>query len=170
MAYIRLENGKIVGYASIAPPTAEAELWIEVTENDPMVTEYLYPTEIEMTLERAIAQTQKAIQDYAELLLERAVEGYSNVERDTWFGKEIESIKFTASGEPTDAPYLSIEAEAAGVPLSAIATIVIDKATALKTYTSNVLGNRAFHYRTVAAYTTIEQVLAYDFSKGWNLP
>ena len=167
MAYIKQdENGKTIGYA-IAPPSAEAELWFEVAENDIRVVEYLNPDAITMTLERAIVQVQTVMQAYAEALLEGAVQGYSNVERDTWFGKELESIKFTTSGDPNDAPYLSIEADAAGIPLSMIAGIVIAKATTLKVYTSHVLGNRAFHYRTIAAYSTIEQVLAYDFSDGW---
>jgi len=167
MPYIRQdEDGRTIGYA-IAPPSAEVEWWIRVDEDDLRVTAYLNPTEPITTLERAIAQTQTAIQNHALFLLEAAVEGYSSVERDTWFGKESEAIKYKASNDPNDAPYLSIEAEAAGIPLSAIATIVIDKATALKLYTSYVLGNRAFHYRTVAAYTTIEQVLEYDFSGGW---
>ena len=44
MVYIRQENGKTIGYASIAPPSAEAELWFEVADDDPRVVDYLNPS------------------------------------------------------------------------------------------------------------------------------
>lgn len=127
-----------------------------------------FPPQIEVSLEDAIALTQKSMQDFAQSLLEQAVAGYSNEERDTWTVKDAEAIAFLSSGNPNDAHYLSIEASAAGITLEAIATIVSEKAAMLKTYTSHVLGNRSYHYREIAISITTEDALGYDYSTGWN--
>jgi len=168
MPYIRQEeNGKTIGYASIAPPSAETELWIEVAYDDLRVTEYLNPTPPEMTLARAIAQTQAAMQVFAESLLAQSVAGYSDVERDTWANKEKDAIAFLLSGNPADAPYLLIEANAAAIPLAALAALVSNKASMLQAFISHILGNRARHYQALAIVQTVEEALNYDFSTGW---
>lgn len=43
MAWLKLQNDEIVGYAPIAPPSAEAELWIEVASDDDRIAAYLNP-------------------------------------------------------------------------------------------------------------------------------
>jgi hypothetical protein len=166
MAWIRQENGNTIGYA-IAPPSSEAELWFEVAEDDPRVTNYLNPPVPEPTLESAIALTQKSMQDYADLLLEQSVTGYGPIERDTWAKKSIEAIAALASSNSTDAPYLQIEAIAAGIPLLALAQIVDAKAIALQSYTAQILGNRALHYHLIGELPTVEAAQNYDFSAGW---
>lgn len=122
---------------------------------------------IEVSLTEAIAQMQLKIQTHAQSLLEEAVAGYRDVERDTWFGKEREAVDFLASGDTSHCPYLEIEARKAGVPLEVLAQIVANKAVSLKVYTSVVLGNRSYHVRTVGSLQTVAEVLEYDYSQGW---
>lgn len=167
MAWIRQENSETIGYAPIAPPSAEVELWFEVAETDTRVTNYLNPPVSEITLESAIAQKQLEMQNYADLLLEQSVLGYSNIERDTWAKKAAEAIAFLSSSNSTDAPYLQIEAIAAGIPLLLLAQIVEAKAIALQSYTAQILGNRALHYRLIGEVPTVEAATLYDFSQGW---
>jgi hypothetical protein len=128
--------------------------------------QFIDPTP-KLTLEDAIAQKQREIQDFAQTLLEASVTGYSNIERDTWFGKESEANAFLANNDPAVAPHLVIESSAAGIPLAALAQVVSTKAAMLKTYSSLLLGVRAYHVRAVATSKTVEAAQSYDFSHGW---
>jgi hypothetical protein len=120
-----------------------------------------------ISLGEAIFQVQVAIQDYAQTLLSAAVEGASSEERDTWFGKKDEARKYFISNDPLEAPNLQIEADAAGIPILVLATIVRDKAAVLSAYTSHLCGNRTYHYTYVATLTEVDDVLNYDYSIGW---
>jgi uncharacterized protein YgfB (UPF0149 family) len=120
------------------------------------------------SLEDTIAQVQQAIMEYAQSLLAGAVSGYSNEERDTWFGKQDEAIKYLKTRDATNAQNLAIEAEQAGLPIEVLAEIVSTKAAALRAYTSHVLGTRSRHYRAVGAMQSVANVEAYNWLEGWN--
>jgi hypothetical protein len=121
-------------------------------------------------LEDAIVQVQQTIADHAQFLLSESVSGYSNEERDTWFGKQDESLKYLKTKDLKDAPNLAIEATAAGLPIEILATIVTRKANALRAYTSHVLGVRARHSRAIAAMSDLDELLAYNWADGWETP
>lgn len=104
---------------------------------------------------------------HAMSLRNKAVAGISPAEIGSWTIKRSEAMAFIASGNPLDAPVLSIEAATRLVPLSNIVSRVLAAATALSGLEATIAGVSGRHKDAVRATTDFSSALAYDWLVGW---
>ncbi len=123
------------------------------------------PTSI--TLEDAKRNVQLEIKTYATNLRDRFIAPLSPGEAASWLRKEEESVRFQRDGIESDAPFLQAEASVRGVPLANLAAKVMENAVSLKFLETQIAGTRGRHDDAIAKLTTVEAVLAYDWSTGW---
>ena len=91
---------------------------------------------------------------------ERIVRGTHPSEMASW------SLKL-AEAQAGGGPLLQTEADARGVPVSALVAKVQANAASLAMAEAAIAGTAGRHRDAIAAMTTIEDVAAYDFSAGW---
>lgn len=96
-----------------------------------------------------------------------SAQNYSAGEASSWPIKRAEAVAFKASGNPADAPVLSIEAATSGRTLDSVATRVLNNAVAFQAFSATCAGNRARHQDAINALTSFSEVASYDYSTGW---
>lgn len=108
------------------------------------------------------------IDAHARMLREKVTASVSPAEMASWAMKSAEARAFQITGNPSDAaPLLTIEAATRGVPLSDIVTRVLANALSLATLEATIAGVSGRHRDTVKSYSTIAEVLSYDWRAGW---
>lgn len=85
----------------------------------------------------------------------------------SWPIKRAEAARFAETADPADAPILTAEAAARGIPLADIVTRVQANAVQLAMLEAAISGIAGRHKDAVRALDTFEAVLAYDWQAGW---
>lgn len=95
------------------------------------------------------------------------VAGTSPAEMASWPIKLAEAVKFAASGVSSDAPYLSAEAAARGMTLSALVAKVQTNGAQLAGMEAQIAGVNGRHKDALAAMADVSAVAAYDITAGY---
>jgi len=119
------------------------------------------------TLEETQDDVCDAIEAFAAALRNKHVANISPAEMSSWPIKLAEAAAFAASGNPSDAPLLSIEATARGCTLAELVGKVGGNATGLAALEAAIAGTSGKHRDAVRALATFADVLAYDWHTGW---
>jgi hypothetical protein len=121
------------------------------------------PTPPPPSLEQAKQQKRAGLYDWLTGLDQQAVGKYVSSERLDFQRKEQEARLYQISAEPVDAPYLSVEASAAGMELSALAQNVIAKADSLRHLMALISGRRKFYEGQIAAANSLPELEQISF-------
>lgn len=104
---------------------------------------------------------------HAKALRDRVIRSISAGEMASWPIKLAEAAKYLQTTDPADAPMLSAEATARGIPLAALVAKVDGNATTFAGLEALIGGTDGKHRDAIKALTTFDDVAAYDFSTGW---
>lgn len=115
------------------------------------------------------AEIVAAIDAHACALRESVVAGISPAEMASWSIKQREAMAYQASAQASDAPLLSVEAQARGVLLSTLVEVVAAKGAQLAMLEAVIAGVSGKHADAVRACTTFEAALVYDWRTDWPL-
>lgn len=114
---------------------------------------------------------QAAIDLQARTIRDGIVAGISAAEMASWPIKRAEAQTYQA-GTDTTAPNLTVEAQARGIALADLVTLVLNKSAQLSQLEATIAGNAGKHSDAVIALlndaaATIDQIDSYDYSAGW---
>jgi hypothetical protein len=112
------------------------------------------------TLAEAQANRSAVVDVVAASLRERVTAGTSPAEMSSW---PIKLDEANAGG----GPMLTLEAGYRGITEAALVTLVLEKAQQLSTLEAQIAGVSGMHRDTIAALTTIEDVVTYDMRADW---
>lgn len=117
----------------------------------------------------ADAQAYKAaeISSHAKRLRDKVIRSISAGEMASWPIKLAEAAKYATTGQASDAPMLSAEAQARGIDLAALVAKVGGNAATFAALEAQIGGIDGRHRDSVKALTTFAEISAYDFSGGW---
>jgi hypothetical protein len=118
------------------------------------------------TLDKAKATVSALVNDYAKTVFDKAVAGTSAAEMAGWPILRAEAIAYNANAAAS-CPAMTAEAAQRGITLAALAVKVTGNANHFDGLRAAVAGNSGKHRDALAALTTFDAVLAYDFRTGW---
>lgn len=119
------------------------------------------------TLADCAAWQCAAVDAHATRLRDAAVAGVSPAEMASWSIKRAEAAAWNARANDADAPTLSLEAHARGVPTSAVVARVAAAAAALAELEALIAGVAGRHKDALRAQPDYIGVLGYDWHQGW---
>ena len=93
----------------------------------------------------------------------------SKVESSLWQQKHLEAITYTDTQDPLDAPLLSAEATFRGCSLADLCALVIENHCACVEVEAQMSGIHGLHKDALKLLLTFEDILAYDYSAGWDI-
>lgn len=119
------------------------------------------------TLAQAKAERMRESLVIAKGLRDAVVADISSGEMASWSIKREEALAYAASGNPADAPLLSAEAQARGIPLDAMLAKVSANTGRFQAAEAAIGGADGRHRDAIAALSTFEEIAAYDLTAGW---
>lgn len=119
------------------------------------------------TLEQVKTIKSAAVAAHAKALRDRVVGAYSAGELASWSIKLAEASKYALTGQASDAPMLSAEAQARGIELLALVQKVGGNATTFAGLEAAIAGADGKHRDAIKALSTFDEVAAYDYLTGW---
>ena len=117
---------------------------------------------LELAKELKIAE----VNEFAELLFNQSIQGYSQWEAIAWPILREEAIQFQL--DDTIGDYMALEIGNKYTSAADLAAIILGKADALKHLRAMIIMNRQDHEIAIDGLSTIEEVDGYDFSVGWK--
>lgn len=119
------------------------------------------------TLDDAKAYRAAQVSAYAKTMRDRVITSISAGEMASWPIKLAEASKYTQTGQASDAPMLSAEAQARGIELAALVQKVGGNATTFAGLESAIAGVDGKHRDAIKACSSFDEVAAYDYLTGW---
>ncbi|MDP2808651.1 MAG: hypothetical protein Q8O34_00715 [Rhodocyclaceae bacterium] len=119
------------------------------------------------TIADSAAHVCTEIDAHAAEMRNRVTAGISPGEMASWAIKRAEAVVYALTGNPADAPLLSLEAQARGVPLADVCARVSANSTALGGLEAAIAGAAGRHRDAVKACATFAEIAAYDWRTGW---
>jgi len=118
-------------------------------------------------LDEVITQRRAESDALAAAKRNSVVGGTSPAEMASWPIKLAEAVKFAASSDPADAPYLGVEAAARGITLEELVAKVQTNGAMLAGLEAQIAGINGKHRDALATMTVSTDVLAYDITAGY---
>lgn len=115
------------------------------------------------TLGQAKQQKLEELHQWIMGIDQRAIGKYASSERLDFRRKEDEARIYLTSGEPVDAPYLSVEAGAAGMELLTLAQVVVAKADGLRHLMALISGKRKLYEGQIGVAASIAELEQISF-------
>lgn len=94
---------------------------------------------------------------------------YSSAEMASWPIKRAEALAYQESGLPADAPSLTLEAGARGIPLDDLVGKVLNKSTLLSQLEAGIAGRCGAIQDAARAAGSIAELEAIDVNAGWPI-
>jgi hypothetical protein len=115
------------------------------------------------------ARMVRALDLMAKAKRDQVVADFSSAEMAAWSIKRAEAIIYNGSGKASDAPCLSMEASARGMPLADLVGKVLSKATALSAMEAAIAGVCGGKQDAIRATATLDQLMAMErtIADGW---
>lgn len=121
------------------------------------------------TVADAAAYRSAEVERIAKAKRDQVIAGVSPGEMASWPIKLSEAATYAQSGNASDAPLLSLEAQARGVTLAELVGKVDGAAQTFAALEAMIAGTSGRHRDALAAATTFEEVAAYDIAADWPL-
>lgn len=118
------------------------------------------------TLDNAKAEVSARVDAFAKALFDKAVAGTSAAEMAGWSILRAEAIAYNANVTGS-CPAMTAEAAQRGITLAALAAKVTGNANRFDGLRAAVAGTSGKHRDALAALTTFDAVLDYNFGNGW---
>lgn len=119
------------------------------------------------TLADSIAFVRAEILAHAKALRDRVIANVSAGEMASWPIKLAEARSFASDGDGSKCPMLSAEAQARGITVAALVAKVGGNAATFSGLEAAIGGTDGKHRDAIAACTTFEELLAYNWRTGW---
>ncbi|MES2126643.1 MAG: hypothetical protein V4463_05170 [Pseudomonadota bacterium] len=141
--------------------------WIDFCANDARDGVEALPPPAAETVSQLIAKRIVESDGLAAAKRNAIVAGTSPAEMASWPIKLAEAVKYVASNDPPDAPYLTAEAAARNITLAALVAKVQTNGAVLAGLEAQIAGINGKHKDALALLTTVEDVAAYDITAGY---
>lgn len=121
------------------------------------------PQDTNLSLSQAIDLRLAEVTEIAKQIQDKAIEQYSLGEISTWDRKEADARSILTG---KSAPLLEHEAAIGGIPVQALAAVIVRKADEYRMFSATVVGVRSRHQQAISALQTVEEVMTYVVD-GW---
>lgn len=116
-----------------------------------------------LSLTEAIDLRLAEVTEIAKQIQDKAIEQYSLGEISTWNRKEADARSILTG---KSAPLLEHEAAIGGIPVQALAAVIVRKADEYRMFSATVVGVRSRHQQAISVLQTVEEVMTYVVD-GW---
>ena len=97
----------------------------------------------------------------------KVIAPYSPGEMAAWPIKRAEALAYQSSGNPSDAPNLSVEAASRGMSLQTLVTKVLNDAARFNWIEAHIAGTSGRHRDAIRLCQTHEEIMNYNYNTGW---